>query len=509
MPTIYGDLEIQSGTISTPGLVIPNGASAGYFLTSDSSGNAAWSDPTITTTLSNLLISASNSTLQPGYLYHITDAASSLYGGTEIILRALSNTELDSRGMGKFYNPKYTSATYSGVWNNTNWFTAGSFTGTFSANENITSNSGAVGKLKGLVNSSNFTFFSVTSGTWSGSTSITGNTSGVTCSISSVTLQSYSIGEKVIWGGKVWENLTGNVGSSLSEYALDGTNWSEVSYNTTDYNEAWNEITYDIDNDFITSRRDYAGNYVEQSFQVYDNEFGEYSIRSFQWGNEDKVYANHCIDSWFEIINFKGIRIEGNKIQEVTWFYNNELGKGFVMSYCLLRGYFFFDGNFFFRVSGQTSIYQSSFEDTSYFEDNYFTNSCSITAIKLQNGLIYQFVVNNLNMYDCCLLGGASLFYFNNNSSSIISLLFLHGAAIRFQESVFPYNKINFAGKNIRGITSMATDDANNYFNVTSTTSPIFESGSYDPSKQLIRNEIDEWKVVTLTSGGTFSVVSV
>ena len=66
-------------------------------------GSGSSQDLVITTTLSNAIISASNSTLEPGVLYNITDAASSLYGGTEIVLRAISTSELDTRGMGKFY----------------------------------------------------------------------------------------------------------------------------------------------------------------------------------------------------------------------------------------------------------------------------------------------------------------------------------------------------------------------------------------------------------------------
>jgi hypothetical protein len=149
----------------------------------------------------------------------------------------------------------------------------------------------------------------------------------------------------------------------------------------------------------------------------------------------------------------------------------------------------------------------SSFEDVSYFEDNYLTNSSSITAIKLQNGGFFNNVVNNLFMYDCCLLGGGSFTRFRNNTSSTLSLIFLHGAQLNF--STIIGTPINFAGKSVRGITSMASHDANTPIKITSQTSPIFESGSFDPSKQLIRNEIDEWKVVTLTSGGTFSVISV
>lgn len=43
---------------------------------------------------------------------------------------------------------------------------------------------------------------------------------------------SYNVGDRVIWGGQIWTNLTGNSGSSHSDYTLDTTNWTNGSTKT-------------------------------------------------------------------------------------------------------------------------------------------------------------------------------------------------------------------------------------------------------------------------------------
>lgn len=381
-------------------------------------------DLIITTTLSNALISASNSTLEPGVLYHITDAASSLYGGTEIVLRAISSSELDDRGMGKFYNPIY-SGTDNGVWNNINWFNATSVTGTFSRGETITANNGAVGVLIGLVNKPNsFTYqsyFTVTSGTWTTATSITGNTTGSTASISGVTVQSYSVGNKVKWGGKVWQNLTGAVGSSVDKYTLDGTNWSEISYNETDYVVTWDEITYDITNDFITSRRDNLGNVVEQSYDNYNSLSGYIAIKDFQWGNSN-IISNHCIESLFETINHKGGSIESNMITGGSYIEANTFGRGFVMYNCTFSEYSWLYDCFFFRPTSTTGFYYSTFKNTSFIQDSEFTNSCQFSQCELSSATLSQLSISNFWFLDSYFRssGITNLRLFNTGLGTVI-----------------------------------------------------------------------------------------
>ena len=48
----------------------------------------------------------------------------------------------------------------------------------------------------------------------------------------------YTASDKVIWGGKVWENINGNLGSATASdiFTLDQTEWTGVAFNDTDYN---------------------------------------------------------------------------------------------------------------------------------------------------------------------------------------------------------------------------------------------------------------------------------
>jgi len=78
----------------------------------------------------------------------------------------------------------------------------------------------------------------------------------------------YTASDKVIWGGKVWENINGNLGSATASdiFTLDQTEWTGVAFNDTDYNVSNSSISYDIDNDKIISRKDKSGNEVTTTF---------------------------------------------------------------------------------------------------------------------------------------------------------------------------------------------------------------------------------------------------
>ena len=63
----------------------------------------------------------------------------------------------------------------------------------------------------------------------------------------------------------------------------------ESFYSDLIYNAVWDEITYDYAHDFISSRKDNAGNVVEQSWNNYKVAIGNpifRAIAGFQWGNE-------------------------------------------------------------------------------------------------------------------------------------------------------------------------------------------------------------------------------
>lgn len=92
--------------------------SANQVIITDGMGNLSWgssvSNQVITITAASF---SSLSSYMANTTYRITDADSSLYGGTEIYLSTNSSGVLNDKGVGKFYNPKYNQAiTGYGIW---------------------------------------------------------------------------------------------------------------------------------------------------------------------------------------------------------------------------------------------------------------------------------------------------------------------------------------------------------------------------------------------------------
>lgn len=227
-----------------------------------------------------------NSELVPGALYKITEVETWMKQGETtkaIYLHAISNTELEKRGMGEFYVPKYNKeqAGY-GIWSGELW----------------QKTNGAMG-----------------------------------------TEPSYNADDVVIWGGKHWKNITGNYGTFINHYELDRTNWEEIpvdfiSIEDTYYDVRINIIEYDYANDMITYRKDDAGNEISTSYEnwmyIESNWFkgDNYNpIKVFQWGNEYDsnvgVGFNIIENGIFECINQRG-HIYGNTLNNAG-IYDNTL----------------------------------------------------------------------------------------------------------------------------------------------------------------------------------------
>jgi hypothetical protein len=347
----YTDEEAQDAINSAFAAGTHNGISITY---TDGSNKFDFSVVLISKTVAQMQTLASGDDFVPGAWYLITDADSGLYGGTNVIIQAVSVNQLSDTATGLFYNPKYdqNAAGYD-IWSNWSSFTMSSISGTFVYGETITSNGGATGVyvagqtvaatgggMKGI--------FTVSTGNWVGATSITGGTSGATANIASITLAAYSNGNVVIWGGKHWTNGTGAVGSATDQFTLDGTNWTVITFNTTDYNLVSDPITYDLSADKITSRREIAGNnYVAFSVDSVDAVFPyTYSpIKVFQWGNP------------FDAGNYVGVGA-----QTVTNSYNHNLN---------FRGFY------------QHLI---TLDEQSYLEDLFFDTDCWMEQVYLRAG---------------------------------------------------------------------------------------------------------------------------
>jgi len=227
----------------------------GRLIASEVSGSGGGGSSFITKTKAEIdaLITANG--LVAGALYEITGVHPTLYddgttSGTTVYLRAISGSELEVQGMGKFYNPKYNQAVDGfGIWDNKMYGTLTSIVGQFDYQnkEAVTANNSATGILlaDGMIQ--------WVSGDWSTATSIEGDVSSATANVADFVSPSYAVNDKVIWGGYSWTNVNGNVGTSTDVLNLD-SEWSKNTYDTTNYNLAYDVIEYDYANDFIVRR---------------------------------------------------------------------------------------------------------------------------------------------------------------------------------------------------------------------------------------------------------------
>ncbi len=84
-----------------------------------------------------------------------------------------------------------------------------------------------------------------------------------------------SSGHRVIWGGQVWINVTGNPGSAVSPTNLDVINWvlvSKSSFSNNEYVPRKFGVVYDFANDWISKQWDENGNYFGVDYLSNQND---------------------------------------------------------------------------------------------------------------------------------------------------------------------------------------------------------------------------------------------
>lgn len=327
-----------------------------------------------------------------GFIYTIVEAdIINIPKGTTIYLKALTSNTLESSGYGHFWNPKYdrTKEDY-GVWNDKSTWITSSIVGTFETNENVISNDGATGKLiAGILGNS----FIATSSGWETATSITGTVSGATANITSINLASYSIGDKVFWGGYVWINNEGYLGNYVDDFILDDE-WTKITFNTNDYELVLDIIEYDIVNDWIGRRIETKYN-NDVTYTFNDNNWFGYDftgINCFMFGNGldtnllSGLGINIIKNSIFNCINFRGESIYGNTFTNNSYFLDNNCYEYSNIEYNKLDNESVMSGN----ILNGGSIRWNNLETYGYFDNNYITNG-SIN----ENVLFEANIVNN------------------------------------------------------------------------------------------------------------------
>jgi len=327
----------------------------------------------------------SNNELEVGKFYIITDADSTLYsGGTSVILQAISYSGLSLQGHGIFYTPKYDQTTPGfGIWTSgqvvvtemykfdtpnvetlppteivpstLEWST----TGIAQPNTLLGSGFKVLVRIDGYqaqivrvmsygsgyrnrvlyeeipANGVPYPYYVygsesvIIKGSQIGGIDGADDISFLNLCADNTSGGTYSIGSTVIWGGKIWANLTGNIGYSVDSFTLNSEDWEVVEFNSTDYNVSVDQISYDYSNDKIIYRKDSLGNEVSTTasdISNYNNNYyGIHPIRSFQWGNFGTasnpewgnwgVWDNQVIGGIMECINFRGTGIYLNNLK--------------------------------------------------------------------------------------------------------------------------------------------------------------------------------------------------
>ena len=414
------------------------------------SGGGSTYNPLIVITKSEADALIDSNSLVAGQSYEITGVNTALYGGTNIILQATSTDAFSESGSGQFFNPNYkqNAAGYN-IWSNLSTWNATVTSGTFLANETVTADNGATGTLFTTIEANEFV--DNNTGDWTTASSITGDSSGATANIDTVNLISYIEGSNVFWGGYAWQNISGQIGSSIDVLNLDTDNWTKVPFtDDTLYKTVWNEIKYDYYNDLIIYRADHVNNIVNTSYgnDVYNNDnFSPYScIAVFQWGNHyDSAYGvgleQNLVDgAYCECVNFTGsifaynsfnsnsnmqgnlfdkstFRIWGNKISEFSNLSANYLSTNINVSYNSLSSQSYIFGN---KLSINSNINYNSLSDISYINGNTLNNSSFINYNSLSSqGNIYGNTLNNSNVVYNSLSSQSNINSNTCNSSSI------------------------------------------------------------------------------------------
>jgi hypothetical protein len=344
--------------------------------------------------------------LIPGAIYKITGVHPALYDdgttlGTTIYLRALTPISLTKEGHGEFWNPKYNKSIDGyGIWTNLSSFNASNIVGTFNANELITANNGATGKL---FNNEQTGLFLILTGDWSTAISITGNVSGTTADIGSVVIQTYSIGDKVIWGGYSWTNVNGLLGNKTNSLTLN-SEWIKNIYSTSNYNQAYDIIEYDYDNDLIIRRYEVLGDndVVCTKNDIVALQLDESSINVFQFGNDAHNYliavgmgSNKILNSYVDNINFRGVEFYLNNFVQGSYIYDNSFDL-----YTTIKSNDFtnmyMSGN---QLSGVDLVYNKSTVGQSAITNSYISN-CQIWANTFNSSQITS-LFSNMSLVEC------------------------------------------------------------------------------------------------------------
>ena len=256
----------------------------------------------------------------------------------------------------------------------------------------------------------------------------------------------YSIDDLTIYGGRVWNNLTGSVGDvDNNPFTLDNTNWElQDDYTNTDhYITVWDQIELGFAEGVfcINSRYDsYRNNYVRVGQLDSDGNdrwffCGVNPIQVFGWGNDN---INDCDikDSYFNCLNIIGTTtIYGVKMSNYSFMFFTSFKDSTIESLN------FENESGCFSLDLDNSTFRNCNLDNNSYITGEFNNNSTIENINLSNDSyldnlnFYGSIFNNINLDNSSYINQilASASYFQNvnmtNESWISNIELEVGAA--------------------------------------------------------------------------------
>jgi len=190
-----------------------------------------------------------------------------------------------------------------------------------------------------------------------------------------------SIGELVIWGGRVWSNVNGLVGTSIDDFTLD-TEWQVIdkdSFTNNEYIPLKMIVEYDITNNWVETQIDKNNNRIGVSYDnwSYNSPFSynpvdisdwNYNVSNTFFGNDIKYgFYNNFVAACFN-----------NKV--TGGIFGNDLQGIHLISSNLMNGYI---SDIKYNTN-QGDIYHNiiNFNIESNSNDTYISNNSNIGDIK-------------------------------------------------------------------------------------------------------------------------------
>lgn len=230
----------------------------------------------------------------------------------------------------------------------------------------------------------------------------------------------HALNDVVAWGGMLWTNKTGSVGSSTDIFTLDSTNWEVIAYNTDDYRIISVAIKYDLLHDKILYMCE--KNTIEVSMTMETLEWATNNwfnpIKAMRWGYcdsdiFDSVFSDiRVTDSYFEAINLPYITVNNIYLSHASAIRTLEFTSETVyIRYITLNQSYIYDMKF-----GINSTLSSVFMTNSYLYEGEIEYG-SISGQSMIHSTLYKFQIIGID----------------SNASNFVNNTFINSTVLRFK----------------------------------------------------------------------------